>query len=538
MEQYITPNYISELTSDEVFVFGSNREGQHLGGAARLANQKFGAQWGVGVGMTGQCYAIPTMHGGVEQIRPYVKEFVDYAFEHPEKLFLVTRVGCGIAGFDDNDIAPLFCDATFAHNISLPESFIRVLDVKMKYCKKLVMGEWEPEKFQMKERFAERDQVRGCLLGGAVGDALGYPIEFMSYGEIIRSFGNDGLREFCLDRNGVAQISDDTQMTLFTSTGLLFWSTRGKTHGICGEPEYYVMPHYRDWYTTQTGDSSKMNHSWIVNDQRLHSRRAPGNTCMTALEDYTNDRAVHNDSKGCGGIMRVAPVAVFNDLANFSEDIPLIGARCAELTHKHIQSSVSSAALVMLINRIVRTKCPANYDSLASLVLEVAHDAQMIKTEYYGDSPSYYDRNPRECEQLYGILNRAVNLAKDDTLSDVECIHMLGGGWVAEETLAIAVFCVLRHPDSFEEAVIAAVNHDGDSDSTGSICGNIMGALLGEKAIPEKFLSHLECCDLISKIADDLYVGCRISEYGPIEPISPSKAREWELHYIDGKDER
>ena len=122
-----TPLLITELTDDEVFVFGSNLAGQHGGGAARIAYENFGAEWGVGVGLTGQSYAIPTMQGGVETIRPYVDDFIAFAKSHQELFFYVTRIGCGIAGFRDRDIAPLFADAVGVENICLPESFVRFL---------------------------------------------------------------------------------------------------------------------------------------------------------------------------------------------------------------------------------------------------------------------------------------------------------------------------------------------------------------------------------------------------------------------------
>ena len=118
---------IASLAENEIFVFGSNLAGMHGGGAARTAHQKFGAEWGVGVGMTGRCYAIPTMHGGVDKIKPYVDEFIEFAKAHGEYRFLVTRIGCGIAGFRDEDIAPLFRDALKVENIYLPGSFIEVL---------------------------------------------------------------------------------------------------------------------------------------------------------------------------------------------------------------------------------------------------------------------------------------------------------------------------------------------------------------------------------------------------------------------------
>ena len=122
-----TPERISELKADEVFVFGSNLEGMHGGGAAWVAFQKFGAVLGCGVGLRGQSYAIPTMQGGVETIKPYVDEFVSFASSHPELFFYVTRIGCGIAGFRDKEIAPLFSEAVDVQNICLPESFVKAL---------------------------------------------------------------------------------------------------------------------------------------------------------------------------------------------------------------------------------------------------------------------------------------------------------------------------------------------------------------------------------------------------------------------------
>lgn len=119
----ITPNYITRLEPNEIFVFGSNLAGFHGGGAARIAYEQFGAEWGVGAGRTGQCYAIPTMQGGVETIRPCVDEFIEYAKQHPEWIFLVTRIGCGIAGFTDEQIAPLFAAARDLPNVALPEGW-------------------------------------------------------------------------------------------------------------------------------------------------------------------------------------------------------------------------------------------------------------------------------------------------------------------------------------------------------------------------------------------------------------------------------
>ena len=123
------PNIASEridiLEKGEIFVFGSNLAGHHMGGAARVAHMNFGAEWGVGVGLTGRSYAIPTMQGGVETIKPYVDEFIEFAKQHQDMQFLVTRIGCGIAGFTDDEIAPLFRAALSVENILLPRSFVK-----------------------------------------------------------------------------------------------------------------------------------------------------------------------------------------------------------------------------------------------------------------------------------------------------------------------------------------------------------------------------------------------------------------------------
>ncbi len=122
-----TPEMISELKKNEIFVFGSNLGGFHAGGAARVANLKFGAVWGQGVGLQGQSYAVPTMHGGVDVIKPYVDEFVQFALAHPELKFLVTRIGCGIAGFTAAEIAPLFAQTIDMENVILPRDFVAEL---------------------------------------------------------------------------------------------------------------------------------------------------------------------------------------------------------------------------------------------------------------------------------------------------------------------------------------------------------------------------------------------------------------------------
>ena len=159
------------------------------------------------------------------------------------------------------------------------------------------------------------DKYRGCLIGGAAGDALGYAVEFMRETDIVERFGKSGITEYqCID--GIAQISDDTQMTLFTANGLLLGRTRGKMRGIMGSYPSYISYCYKDWLRTQTGDKLKKGeyqYAWLLNIPELWERRAPGNTCLDAIQRGGNGEMQKpiNQSKGCGGIMRVAPIGLY-----------------------------------------------------------------------------------------------------------------------------------------------------------------------------------------------------------------------------------
>lgn len=158
----ITPERITELSMCEVFVFGSNLEGRHLGGAARMAYECFGAEWNVGIGPTGKCYAIPTKRGGVEEIKPYVDDFVEYVKCHPNNRFLVTRIGCGIAGFTDMEIAPLFKEVKDTPNVCLPKEWFNVLS-EDEFVEAICFG-IVPQKaiIEIPKAITEKDLMRLC----------------------------------------------------------------------------------------------------------------------------------------------------------------------------------------------------------------------------------------------------------------------------------------------------------------------------------------------------------------------------------------
>ena len=395
-----------------------------------------------------------------------------------------------------------------------------------------------------KEDKAQRvaDSIRGCLMAGAAGDALGYEVEFMSRRAILSRFGEQGITKFALDNNGKALISDDTQMTLFTANGMLMGLTRGYMRGIGGRPENYVDGAYLDWYYTQTGKKREIliddwHYTWLRDLPEMAQLRAPGNTCLSACESMLRGEKVVNNSKGCGGIMRVAPMALLdagyasrNENTYSLEELAEAGGEIAEYTHKHPLGFLPASLLTVLLYKVVPMTAKQVQDEIDHIVAETLGCLDVIYKDKYTSDKRY----------LKELTEKAVQLAHSD-ISDADAIRQLGEGWVAEETWAIALYCAIRHMDSVEDAIIASVNHDGDSDSTGSVCGNIMGAIYGYEYIKNRnifclegrdFEDTLELSEIILALADDLSTGCIISEYDPID--TPEK-RQWYERYCEMK---
>ncbi len=348
-----------------------------------------------------------------------------------------------------------------------------------------------------------RNQIRGCLVGGAIGDALGYTVEFCHEPEIFERFSNTGITSFYINpKVGKAIISDDTQMSLFTANGILYAQTLAPND--LSKIRTCVARHYVDWLTTQFSSFEAIQNELNAHVSRLlkvpglFSQRAPGNTCVDAISELNVDTPdfiadIRNDSKGCGGVMRTAPLALafrFNPCDDISS-LDYEAAQLAAITHSHSLGYMPSAVL----NHIISRSISLDRDSLANIVLEALSSTEKLF------------HNDKNLNRLYHLVHLAVELTKNNA-PDLDNIHALGLGWVAEETLAIAIYCALKHRDDFSKAIIAAVNHNGDSDSTGAITGNILGAWLGYDAIDDKWKPNLEHHDLILDMADDLYLGC------------------------------
>ena len=333
------------------------------------------------------------------------------------------------------------------------------------------------------------ERYRGCLLAGAVGDQLGNDVEFMRRSEMLRQYGADGVHTMS------RHITDDTQMTLFTAEGMLM----GLKHRI--PMPACVYQSYLDWYATQMrGEKGGVFHkeSSLMQVEALYAWRAPGNTCLSALGSGNMglmDEPI-NRSMGCGGVMRTAPCGMLKmvDMPDPEDAYAMQGAMAGAITHSHPMGWIPAAMLADMVHMILledgRTLREITLDSLARM------------QRLFGDHPHMAG---------YGeMINRAVMLAESD-MPIHEAISALsrdperGGGWVGDEALAIAVCCVLRHPEDMEACLSAAVTHNGDSDSTGAIAGNILGAWLGVDGIPAQWLAELEMREVIDDMAVRLH---------------------------------
>jgi ADP-ribosylglycohydrolase len=308
-------------------------------------------------------------------------------------------------------------------------------------------------------------KYQGCLIGLAIGDALGAPVENLGLGEIRVRYGIDGIRDFDEFR-GFAEgcYTDDTQMSLATAHGIID-AEKLRREGDEPDAAWSVYNRYLQWLETQKDPEQ---------------RRGPGTTCLAALDSGemgTVEERI-NDSKGCGGVMRTAPAGLaFPPEKAFEE-----GMKLAAITHGHPSGYLSAGFFAEMIAALVRR----------STVEQAIEKSSSLLIGYDGH------------EETLVKIDLALELVSSQHTVEFG-VKSIGQGWVGDEALAIAVYCALSFPDSWEDAVLAAVNHAGDSDSTGSIAGAIMGAALGVNAIPGRWVRDVENSREILDLAAEMY---------------------------------
>ena len=316
-------------------------------------------------------------------------------------------------------------------------------------------------------------QLHASLLGGAVGDSLGAEIEFLSLAEIRRRYPG-GIKDLPPHMGLRGAITDDTQMTLFTAEGVIRALIRSELKGICHPPSVIHHALLR-WYKTQGGKPKvQTDDVGLINDTRLRVCRAPGNTCLSSLvaSAHFGDVA-RNYSKGCGTIMRVAPIGLM-----FPRDrVRGMAIETSALTHGHVTGQLAAAAW-------------------AEMLADVAAGARL--EESATRTAEIYARLDGGNETARAI--QAALAAPRDGAG--ETVESLGGGWTAEEALSIALYACLTGT-SFEEALAIAVTHGGDSDSTGAIAGNMLGLLDPAAVLRHRWAEIVEGSDLITRLVRD-----------------------------------
>ncbi|MEC3917993.1 ADP-ribosylglycohydrolase family protein [Nocardia sp. CDC160] len=324
------------------------------------------------------------------------------------------------------------------------------------------------------------------MLGGAVGDALGWPIEFLTLGQIRQRHGESGVSGYLpgVIAGAPQQITDDTQMTLFTAEGLLRCP-------VGADPAPVLRRAYLRWRDTQQQDRPGPEvDGWLAGHRFLYATRAPGNACLTGLRrqadefiaplEFGEPGPVNPKSKGCGTVMRSAPFG----LAGFGPDHAFYTAmRCAQLTHGHPTAYLSAGAFAILVDRVV---------SGVELPLAVR------------DTITRLAPMPASAETVTA-LSSALAIAQLGEPTP-EHVELIGRGWTAEECLAIALYCALYtyRTGDVRGGLLLAVNHSGDSDSTGAVAGNLIGAVHGLSALPMEWIEPLEGRDELFRVADDL----------------------------------
>jgi ADP-ribosylglycohydrolase len=323
-----------------------------------------------------------------------------------------------------------------------------------------------------------RSRTRGSLLAGAIGDALGAPVEFDGLDGIRAAHGPAGVTGLLPSGYGPpGLVTDDTQMVLFTVEALLAEGDRAEA----------LHAAYLRWLRTQETAAPPPGTTGLAALAWLYSARAPANPCLSGLRAGrrgTLDAPANPGSKGCGTVMRSAPFGLDPRLRTPS-DVTAAALAGSVLTHGHPTAGVAAAGLAVLVHHLLDG---------ADLP-----DAVRRTVDHLRGLPGH--------EETTAALDAAVAAAADGPPT-AERLVALGEGWVAEEALAMSVYCALAHPgpDGMRDALLLAVNHGGDSDSTGAITGNVLGARHGEVAVPDEWAHAVEGRDTLLDLADRLAV--------------------------------
>lgn len=367
-----------------------------------------------------------------------------------------------------------------------------------------------------------RNKMRGSLMGGAIGDALGYPVKAInSYAGIQAKYGMKGITRMDITRwwldneeleEGKALVTDKTQMTLYTAWGLL--NAASKEENVNSVREACI-----EWYLAQVGwRNTAFEQSWLRQVEGLNERRDADYTSLLALKAAFTDEFFFSRSNGNAGMTRIAPVALFA-VANGTDilEADQQAAEIAKITHLDPLAYIAAALECHIIYRLA-TDTTSSREKLAAYIQEGMNAVKGL----YAEETEALDR-------LQGTVNKALALAATCTPS-TQAVESIGEGKFADEALAIALYCSLKHFGNFEAAITAAVNHKGASEATGAITGNILGTAVGYNALPSFYTHRVELEDVIMQLADALWTAPMFSQEMPesaqLQPVADN------AHYV------
>jgi ADP-ribosylglycohydrolase len=355
---------------------------------------------------------------------------------------------------------------------------------------------------------------RGCLLGLAVGDAMGYTVDSKCLAEICEDYGPNGLLGYDLV-NGYAEVTSYTQLAAFAANGLMLGLTRGRLRGIMAPPVRYIALAIREWSRSQHYCQPEKNHCWLSTVSELKRRRCMDTWMLSTLSRDplgTMEEPV-NRSDHPAALTEVIPIAMLaGDLGLSPEETVRLGAEAVALTYGDPDAFLSAAALTYAMSRIVSDKAVTP----EALARETLNAIQL-----------QFGREYAQTTKLWELAQMAITLAESDEISQMEAMERLGCR-TAPEVLAGVLYACITCRGDFDTAMITAVNHSGRSAAVGAITGAILGARMGEEALPEFYLECLEPVDILRSLADDLWTGCPMEMGGRLFDM------DWDRKYLHG----
>ena len=343
----------------------------------------------------------------------------------------------------------------------------------------------------MKEK---QNKFRGCLLGLAVGDAMGYTVDSKTLSQIYEDYGPNGLLGYDL-ANGCAEITSYTQLSAYCANALLLMLTHRQMRGSCAPTLRYFSLALREWARTQQYSDPEQNRCWLSTVPEMKRKRCMDTWMLSTLSGETlgSLETPANLSNHPAPLTTVIPLALlWENLEGTDEAQNRLACETVALTHGNPETFLSGAVLCHVLRKLLSEETV----EISALVHDALHALQLQFGREYAQTVKFYE-----------LFQHAFTLAQRDDISAQDAMEQLGCRTAPEVLSGVLYACLTCHGD-FDTAMITAVNHSGRSAAVGAITGAILGAVLGETALPEFYLESLEPTPYLRELANDMAHGC------------------------------